>query len=230
MDQLVLGDLVRDNSGIYTPILSFAHRDVSVKTTYVVIETNSSVLHVSPDHLLFGNDLILNAGSVKVGDLLHGVSEDMVHVVKAIRLETIKGAFAPITRSGHIVVSEVAVSSYVMVLNKIPAPYQHLIWHAAYSPLRLLCHSFPSSCVDESYDVGIANSITVFLPLQSFLNKSSKIVQFAAVGVVAPFALALWAVEQLLAVQKSAVGLIAVLFALTLFLRRSKRRSKLLSA
>lgn len=231
LDQLVIGDRVKDKSGAFTPVLSFAHRDPTVNTTYVMIETNQSVLHISPDHLLYVNNGITNAGSVKKGDLLVGFSDDMPLIVRNLQLKTYDGAFAPITGSGHIVVSGVAASSYVMALNKIPASYQHQIWHAAYAPLRLLC-KFSPSCDEESYTKGISNSIAVFLPLQSFLNKSSQGVQFIAIGVAFPFVLLLCFVEQLFSLKGSVAGIIVmtVIFRLILQMNRGKQRPKVLPA
>jgi hypothetical protein len=214
MDQLKLGDLVKTLAGTFSPVLSFAHRDLTVSTNYVVLQTNASTLHVSPDHLLYVNGHITDAGSIVVGDALVG-SGNRVYVVEYVQWEGHKGAFAPITKAGTLLVADIAVSSYVRVLNKIPASLQHVIWHIAYAPWRLLCEMRGS--VDESYRNGIANNIAVMIPIQYFLNRSPQNIQIIALAMASPMAFTLALIEQAWSSCGSAAGTIALALLVVLF-------------
>jgi Hint module len=226
MDQLSLGDLVRTMTGTFTPVLSFAHRDMTAPTIFLELQTNSSTLHVSPDHLLYVNGYITNAASIVVGDELVG-ADDRLHIVENVHRETYEGAFAPVTKAGTLLVADIAVSSYVKVLNKIPSSFQHVIWHIAYAPLRLL-HALRGN-VDESYQNGISNCIAVMIPIQSFLNRSPQSVQIIALVVASPIAVILAIIDQAwtfcgsAAVGSFAVAMLVVLFKALLSNKRTRK-------
>ena len=195
MDELSIGDRVLSRFGSYSTVISFAHSNPIALTSYLRIQASSIILHVSPDHFVLSNNLIIAAKDVRVGDYLTGEYGDRYFVERISTVE-LKGAYAPITTSGDLVVDGAAVSNYVNVLDTVPAWIQARFSHASYAFLRLRC--LHGSCPEDTYNSnGIELSLARWIPLQRLLSASgSSVLQMGTVVLFSPIVVWMSAVER----------------------------------
>ena len=135
MKDLKLGDKVLvDDQGTYEPVYSFGHYSRKVEATYLrFIATGNDryrlhSLEMSQSHLVFleGRRTSVPASHVQVGDKLllvaagAGTSDtksNIVVVVLEIQVVKRRGAYAPFTPSGTVVVNGFKASSFVAFQN-----------------------------------------------------------------------------------------------------------------
>jgi hypothetical protein len=111
MSELQVGESVLVASGKYEPVYSFAHHDSELTAEY--LQLLPSKLQLSRDHMvLVENRGFVPASLVKVGDSLVTLG-NKPQVVTAITTIQDKGAYAPFTQSGTVVVNNVVASTYV---------------------------------------------------------------------------------------------------------------------
>ena len=192
MDALSIGDMVLTKDGTYQNVYSFSHFDPSLETKYLEVRTtvnDKSVLQVTANHLIYMVDkkssavVIVPAGVIKVGDVLVG-NNDLNVTVEQITVLTLRGAYAPLTETGNIIVNSVAASNYVLLdplTPYMPCPTtQHWIQHASLAPYRRYCLMI--GCEDETYDrsTGLSSFVTIFAPAVKWLEHGS----FAAAAFV----------------------------------------------
>ena len=115
MDSIKIGDSVRVGPGNeFARVYSFGHYDKNMHAEYVQIRTDvsASPLELTKDHMVFVQDGSFSksvpASAVNVGDKLVVANGDGVTEVRKIKRVTRRGAFAPFTKTGTIVVSDVA--------------------------------------------------------------------------------------------------------------------------
>ena len=129
MDCLKVGDKVHvlTKQGIsLEPVVTFIHRQPEIMQEFLKITTlkKKKVLKISEDHLLFvekgGQPSIIPARDVSIGDTVY-VRGDQDEVetdsVQSISSVYEKGAYAPVTMSGTILVNDVHTSCYFDVLS-----------------------------------------------------------------------------------------------------------------
>lgn len=186
MKDLKLGDQVlvvdgRHNKPVYEPVYSFGHRNTEITAEFLRLEPSG--LELSENHMVFvrGRGAI-PAALVKLGDVLEGSFHEAAVVVEAIFAVQQKGAYAPFTSSGTIVVNGIKASTYVsfqgserFVLGsgssfpwrgwKTPITYQWLA-RSFEAPHRTLCR-FVLDCSSESYSAQEGFSVWVYRPLQA---------------------------------------------------------------
>jgi hypothetical protein len=159
MSSLRLGDEVLVADSKYERVYSFGHRHESVETEYLQLYSSSSApLEITKEHMIIIEDgRALPASTVQIGDKLKAVNGAVVEV-NAIKTVPRKGAYAPFTTSGTIVVNDVVASTFVAfqaadVLTiggvKLPFSFQWLA-HTFESPHRFYC-SYASECLTEEY-------------------------------------------------------------------------------
>ena len=76
---------------------------------------------------------------------------------------TRRGAFAPFTKTGAIVVSDVLASNYVFLLDKSPVSVQWMA-HSFNAPHHIVCAFSFEICENETYINDISN--WVYAPLR----------------------------------------------------------------
>jgi Hint module len=156
MDDLKIGDRVLvDTTGNYEEVFSFGHYDPSRIGEYLLIQPFN--LEMSKDHMIFiAGGSAVPASHLKVGDQLE--SGDRITAIKHV---TRKGAYAPFTRSGSIVVNGVRASTYIsfqmsktLLVGGFPTPFTfQWLSHAFHAPHRIWCiHYGASSCKEEKYN------------------------------------------------------------------------------
>ena len=171
MDQLQLGDVVRTvnvKTGQLSeaPVYLFGHRDLSVLTSFVAIETSTERrLLLSPGHFLptlekinnhqekyeWAHHKMMRAKDIQAKNhVLFVVDEknNMVpeEVTKVTLQVSSRGLFNPFTRHGAIIVDGVVASEYSeWFLDAIlPATYLPATYHAIQAPLaRVIAPHFP---------------------------------------------------------------------------------------
>ncbi|CAF1234920.1 unnamed protein product [Adineta ricciae] len=128
VSHLQIGDRVRVNKNhTYEPVIAFIHAkqhglfDFLQITTRSLLSNSTSVLLVSPDHLVFDFDsnIARFAGKFLVGDRLQFIENEQTVPGEIISIKLIKaqGYYAPLTPSGTIVVDGVVSSNYATVSN-----------------------------------------------------------------------------------------------------------------
>ncbi|XP_022799198.1 uncharacterized protein LOC111337206 isoform X2 [Stylophora pistillata] len=127
MESLQAGDkvLVITSNGIQSDtVITFIHRQPEIMEEFLkIVTTKEKVLLITADHLLFvevsGQATAIPARDVKIGDTVyvresHGSEKDSVRNISTVYE---KGAYAPVTLSGTILVNDVHTSCYFDVLS-----------------------------------------------------------------------------------------------------------------
>ncbi|XP_022796876.1 uncharacterized protein LOC111335267 isoform X2 [Stylophora pistillata] len=127
IESLQIGDEVEilTNKGIQLePVITFIHRQPQVVEEFLKIVTvKEKILLITADHLLFvevmGQATAIPARNVKIRDTVyvrgsHGSEKDSVRSISTVYE---KGAYAPVTLSGTILVNDVHTSCYFDVLS-----------------------------------------------------------------------------------------------------------------
>lgn len=199
MDQLKIGDMVRSGNGSLTAVYSFGHYAPNVELEFLQIETDmhQAPLEITGDHMVFTMEAILSASSYKmkksvpvpardiqVGDCLLLDGQDQLpealivpQRVTAIRKVQRRGAFAPFTLTGDIVVNDVVVSNYIVLPSTfqqagLSFEHQHWFQHIVYAPYRLYCQLAEDGCEHERYDeeTGLSKVVLFWLPALEWME------------------------------------------------------------
>lgn len=147
IESLQVGDevLVITSDGIQSDtVITFIHRQPEiVEEFFKIVTTKEKILLITADHLLFvevmGQATAIPARDVQIGDKVyvrgsHGSEKDSVRSISTVYE---KGAYAPVTLSGTILVNDVHTSCYFDVLS-------HEWSHQAMGIARTLHYLSPS--------------------------------------------------------------------------------------
>jgi hypothetical protein len=159
LDKLQIGEHILVDTNRFETVYSFGHRDPVRVVEYLEIATEASTtLRISADHMIWSSGSFVPAWHLKVGDVLtDGPSGKPVAIV-SIRNVLSKGAYAPFTPSGTVVVDGVLASSFVSltaddsleIAGGIELSTQWMARMFEF-PHRLACH-YLGSCPNEEYD------------------------------------------------------------------------------
>ena len=185
MKDLAIGDVVKVAGGKFSEVYSFGHYDQDVKTTFLSIDAGlEKPLLLTYYHMVFVEGEAVPAFLVSVGDKLSLV--DGLASVKAIKVVTKAGAFAPFTKEGTIVVDSVVASSYVNIKGEtslnvggVLAFDLHYLAHIAQAPHRLVCEISSAFCAAETYNNGISAWIEAPHAFSVWLLKQHPVVMTA---------------------------------------------------
>jgi len=123
MSNLKTGDVVRTAAG-FEPVVGFLHAE-QFSMNFLELTLPTGTLPISAEHLVFKADgQAVRAETVVVGDEL--VSGVVSSIAESVR----QGVYAPLTKSGTIMVEGTVTSAYAEV--------DHAISHLAMSPMRWL--------------------------------------------------------------------------------------------
>ncbi|KAE8573658.1 sonic hedgehog protein [Halyomorpha halys] len=141
LSDLKIGDEVAtyDNGKIvYSEVIMFLDRNPDSRRQFLEINTTSTNLRVTPQHLLIrvkSNNTLENvfAARIKLGDVLL-VSSDKgeLRQEKVINSKLVLdiGVYAPLTKTGTVIVDRVVASCYAVIESQTIA-------HLAFAPIRL---------------------------------------------------------------------------------------------
>lgn len=145
---------------VYSEILTFLDRDPETRKLFYTLHTQAGArLSLTAAHLLFVSEGNCSEGAVpghcslktvyasdaQPGQCVlvsEGHSEARLSRITRVAVTESRGAFAPLTQQGTLVVDGVVASCYAVV-------EQHWLAHWAFSPLRLV-HSFTGSTGSHS--------------------------------------------------------------------------------
>ena len=208
MPELTVGDMVLVSAGNFEMVYCFGHRQENLEAEY--LQLFPSQLEISKDHMVKIRGRYIPASAVKVGDELETAMGKVV-TVERINIIFRKGAYAPFTTSGTIVVCNVKASSYVsfqgtdtlMMGNiKTKLTFQWLA-HLSQSPHRTWTHLFGLG--EETYTAeGISTWVSVLHQIGLWYLEQDAIVMSILLVPVLMCLLVIYAVE------------VCVLFAITL--------------
>merc|ERR1712048_1421518 len=178
INEIQLGDKVLTQNG-YEDVYSWSHYNSEKEAEFV--QLLPSRVELSPNHLIFlENEISVPAGTVKAGDVL--LSGEVVSSVRSVKR---RGAYAPFTNSGTIIVNDQVASTFVslqkdssvLVLNggfSTGISHQWLA-HAFEVPHRLWC---TMGCTKESYTAdGISMWVAAPLHFFTWFLQSPTVVQ-----------------------------------------------------
>lgn len=159
-DNLLCGDAAT-GSLFFSPYLGYLHVEAEEQAEYLAVRTTSSpsaALRVSPEHLVFASrgaagrrapaGTAVPARELRAGDWLSRMScdGDLYQVQVAEVSEVVeRGVYAPLTRSGTVVVDNVLCSCYVDAFPQTMPGWlrrvatSHEASHGALLPLRTAC-------------------------------------------------------------------------------------------
>lgn len=159
LTELEIGDFARVGYGRFSRVHGFYHLHKDVEAAFLQIKTSDSkVLELTANHLVFVNGMPLRASSLQLGDPLGQATVVAISKVKR------RGLYSPATFSGDIVISGVLVSTYSSHLAS-PLVNEHTATHVALTYHRLLCRFHFEFCQDETYNTfGVSRFIS---PLNS---------------------------------------------------------------
>jgi len=129
MQHLNLGDKVLVANGAYETIYSFGHISRDTQSDFLRLHTQSSVLELSKDHMVYVVDkpVPIPADQVKAGDTLKvfdGLDDSAEDgLVKKVTSLSRKGLFSPLTASGTIVVNNIVASTFTAISEDDEAEY-----------------------------------------------------------------------------------------------------------
>lgn len=174
MNDLKIGDRVQvSTDGKFDTVYSFGHYEPDALSEYLRIQSqNKGAIEISAQHMLFlDNNKAVPAASVRVGDMLLGGN-----AVTKINHVMSKGAFAPFTNSGTIVVNKIVASNYVSLTGRTTflGLDMHLAAHMAVAPRRILCQI---GMCEEQYT---AEGTATWIPIQAATFVAAQEVAIAA--------------------------------------------------
>lgn len=193
MDSLHLGDLVRSgiNEESYEPIYSFGHLSATQRSNFLQVTTEKSMLRLTHDHMVFEKSRgAVPASTLRIYDVLLHVSgsEDPITSIQPVHE---RGAYAPFTPSGKIVVNGILASSFVAMQEEELELFgwklsHHWLAHAMQFPQRMICYHTTTFCATEQYDSeGISFSVRRPLQLATWLLQQTGILRLFLISLVA---------------------------------------------
>lgn len=208
MTDLALGEMVKVNdAGKFEPVYAFGHHSENAMGMYVSISLlgkHPEPLVISPDHMVAVRLLdasrthiqMIPASLVMVGDEIV-LGAGGFGVVGIISKANRRGAYAPFTKSGTIVVNGMVASNYVTLQRDSSELIltggvrtglsMHWLAHVSCAPYRLACEFvFASYCKGNSTYNRDGLSHWVALPLRLsvwVLEQSTVVVMLTAVPV-----------------------------------------------
>jgi hypothetical protein len=195
MASLQIGDYVRTTNEEYSRVYGFAHLDRFAETDYlqIFVKGLDSPLEVSHEHFIYVSKKATRASQVRVGDLLDGLDE--VERVESVKRQ---GAYAPLTESGHILVSGFHASNYVGILDHLSPMLQNMASHFMLSFRRITCYANMDICTKESYTDGIADWLSPLHGVAVILGNLSACLQIMATALIIPIAGVMHLAEQVI--------------------------------
>ena len=188
MEALKIGDSVLTADGTYSKVYSFGHFAPKDVTPYLQIRTDAGPagqlsLEITKGHMLYvlhhhstsNKALPVPAGDVKVGDVLVSAPGLAHQVVTSIRSVSRRGAYAPFTVTGDVVVNGVVASNYIALPEVFQAhvsyKQQHWMQHAALQPIRAFCGVL--GCENETYDeaTGYSKPVSLWMLILHWAHK-----------------------------------------------------------
>ena len=141
MSELVIGDRVLVEGGIYSPVFMFTHKLGDIQHEFVELDTEHTSIRLTDGHYLRVNGVQAAAGVVREGDRLTLKDGREVEVI-AVRRVILAGLYNPQTTQGSIVVDGVVASCYTRAVQSGAAHALLAPLRAAFDRVGLVCRAF----------------------------------------------------------------------------------------
>ncbi len=153
MSELEVGDRVLTSRGTYSTVFAFTHRDSSVVSYFVRLDTASGhSLQLSPGHYISINGVISAAWTAQTGDTLLLGNGETTTVTKFSMVQNI-GLYNPQTVDGNVVVDGVVATTFTVAVQPSAA-------RALLAPLAMVYHIFGIDLIGDAMAVGAHNVMT----------------------------------------------------------------------
>ncbi|XP_022784474.1 sonic hedgehog protein-like isoform X1 [Stylophora pistillata] len=160
MKELKIGDKVAamDTSGriVYSRVVTFLDIKPNTSSEYLSIQTRNpeAEVTITESHLIYQLnkhsplESVRFARDLRVGDFVYvrngaGLEKFTAGRVSGVKRSTAKGAYAPLTETGNILVDNVLCSCYAVISN-------HELAHWSFAPLRFADWLFPGITAHNS--------------------------------------------------------------------------------
>ena len=224
---LRVGDRVLTNKGDYESVYAFAHYSPNIRAKFLQIFTSDSKtpLEISKEHLIYleGQSHPVRADSIRVGNnLLSSKRVAKIRVVERL------GVYAPLTKSGTIVVDGIKVSAYADIEGGHDARDHPTIIgtnsyiHAGMSPFRLYCGLSKNLCMSYNDD-GMPPYVAFGIWIS---NSASQLPVVAQIPYLAGFTIVTSACILLELVLASRFGFVAAVFLYLIIGKKTLRMNK----
>ena len=158
MDALEVGDVIQTAEG-YSQVYAWLHREDDpdeVDVSYLEIATETALLRVTREHLVYVNSRPVQARTIRVGDNIW-VQETGPALVLSVAEARHRGAYAPLTRSGSLLVDDVQVSAYALShgglrWGETVLVSGHSLAHVGFASLRWATAMWPRLGADDMHD------------------------------------------------------------------------------
>ena len=226
MKDLQVGDYIQDGEASFSRVYTFGHYDKEVKGSYLQIFSgdDSLALELSPEHMVYAGKgrQAVPAGSLQVGDLLLLERGSFVSITN-IQTVRRRGAYAPFTESGKLVVNGVMASSYISLdhgLSKSKAMISdQWLAHVFQAPHRL-CTRF-GGCAESYTEDGISYYVSGLYNAAKWWMKQTHVIKVALFIPVFVVSLTIAAIEGML-MNTWATALVVLLVSLMWLYRVEK--------
>lgn len=196
MKDLQVGDKILTSTGTFEPIYAFGHYHPEKTAEFIQLTTTTASVEISGNHLIYvaNKHNPVRADSIKVGDCLR-TDSGMGSAVTKIRTVRRKGAYAPLTEKGKLVVNDGLVVSSYLALQDVSATeylqlqtgkYAALLSHHSYahmglSPFRLLCLGVSSKFCTSYNEEGISTYPALAIQVNLWAHQQHALVQLLVI-------------------------------------------------
>lgn len=130
MKELAIGDVILSKPNVWSEVFMFSHRTIQTKSLFISLQTNNSMVSLTPDHYIYANGKLVVARQIQVGDMLVN-EKNLYEKVTSIKSEYKVGLYNPHTMNGDVIVNGIWTSTYTQAVEP------HLA-HMALAPIRAL--------------------------------------------------------------------------------------------
>ena len=223
LKDLQVGDYIQDGEASFSRVYTFGHYDKEVKGSYLQIFSgdDSPALELSPEHMVYAGKgrQAVPAGSLQVGDLLLLERGSFVSITN-IQTVRRRGAYAPFTESGKLVVNGVMASSYIAMEHDLSkAISNQWLAHLFQAPHRI-CTRF-GRCAESYTEDGISYYVAGLYKAAKWWLKQTHVIKVALFIPVFFVSLTIAAIESML-MNTWTTALVVLLVSLMWFYRVEK--------
>lgn len=144
MENLQVGDEIRDDSDSSSRVLMFTHSDERIMSKFIHIDSSHGEIILSPSHYVYANGKLVLASTVQPGDVMKSVginNDSMVSasVVRSVKYVVERGLYNPQSNSGNIVVF---TNNTGIVASCYTAAVKPVAGHSLLTPIRWVSNKF----------------------------------------------------------------------------------------
>ena len=121
---------MRVGANEHSEVFMFSHKYTDAQATFIQLQTAVGAIQLTEGHYLYVNGQVVQAHTVKIGDLLE-TAEGKPAAVTGISTIRATGLYNPHTMQGDIIVNGFRTTTYTEAINPTLA-------HAMLAPIRVM--------------------------------------------------------------------------------------------